>query len=282
MIFYCVVLYNKKIDEAITMKNLFECNLDNRKIVVFDNSDKLDFREYNSKYYNEKIYCLLQSSDKNVGLSAAYNRILEKLCREFDIENEKQYVCWLDDDTDLSPEFLIKQEKAINENYDIIVPKIIGQDGIVYSPNEVGKIKNNLVLNNSNKKISKLKFNAINSCLTVKTSIYSNFKFDEHLFLDQVDQLFFDNLRKRRFSYKIVDVTIEQSFSQRGAAIGESYINRFRIRVKDIMQYGRLSPNNNIFYSYLKNILLAFNFFRKTWKLSYIKIGIISIWSYKK
>ncbi|ARE12408.1 glycosyltransferase [Lactococcus lactis] len=282
MIFYCVVLYNKKIDEAITIKNLFECNLDNRKIIAFDNSDDLYFREYNSKYYNEKLYCLLQSSNKNVGLSAAYNRILEKIHREFDIENENQYICWLDDDTEISTEFLIKQENAVNGNYDIIVPKIIGQDGIVYSPNEAGKIKNNLVLNNSNKKISKLKFNAINSCLTVKTSIYSNFKFDEHLFLDQVDQLFFDNLRERTFSYKIVDVTIEQQFSQRDEFLSYDYMSRFRIRVKDIIQYGKLSPNNNIFYSYLKNILLAFNFFRKTWKWSYIKIGIISIWSYKK
>ena len=54
---------------------------------------------------------------------------------------------WLDDDTEISNKFIRELILAIKDGYDVIMPKIVGQEGIIYSPNEYGYLKNRLILN---------------------------------------------------------------------------------------------------------------------------------------
>jgi len=197
------------------------------------------------------------------------------LCYVFSKSNYN-YICWLDDDTEVNHDFLHELSKASLKEADLIVPRIYGQDGKIYSPNEDGLLKNKLVLNDGNI-IRKDKFNAINSCLTVKLKIYENYRYNETLFLDQVDQLFFDCLEKSYLKICILDTVILQDFSQRNENIGTDYLQRFLIRTKDLIHYGKISPKNNVILTYLKNILLGLDFTLKTRCRTYFFIGASSI-----
>ncbi|WP_460018131.1 glycosyltransferase, partial [Lactovum odontotermitis] len=158
MIAYAIVLYNKNIEDSNTFFFLKSC-VDKSQILVFDNSDNPEFCLNNEKKCkNEGITYL--SQNENIGLSRAYNCILNNIFAESKVNFT--YICWLDDDTILESKFLKEQEEAVNEKYDIFVPKIKGQDGIIYSPNEAGFIKNKLVVSQNH--VPKFqKFNAINS-----------------------------------------------------------------------------------------------------------------------
>lgn len=269
MIYFGVVLYNSLIENSPILKIDFK----KMDFLYFfsDNSDNDFFKQKNKQYAakNRKIKYIDNIS--NIGLSKAYNSILNEVPRK----NDNSYIMWLDDDTKFSDDFLYEVDQAIKEGYDIIIPKVIGQNGVIYSPNEYGYLKNRLVLNkNEEKKINGKRINAINSCLTVKLSIYNRNLYDEQLFLDQVDQLFFDKIRKKKLKYKILSSSINQNFSQRNEIIGASYLSRFIIRKKDIITYGKLSPCNNILFSRLKVILLGLQLTIKTRDFSYLKEGL--------
>lgn len=278
MIFYAIVLYNKQIKDSNCLLSLFRNNCNN--IIVFDNSDSDDIYFQNKKFESSYPIEKYLSSGKNIGLSKSYNEILNWIFDNYPI-SKYDYICWLDDDTIIDKKFFSKQKELSAKLIDIIAPKILGQNGIIYSPNEYGVLKNKLVLQNGGN-LNYSKFNAINSCLTVNLEIYRDFRYSDYLFLDQVDQLFFDLIRNKKYKIGIMDVLIKQNFSQRDKILSLNYLNRFEIRTKDILRYGAISPVNNVFYSYLKNCLLAFNFFRKTRNFSYLKMGISSIWKYKK
>ena len=273
MICYSVILYNKRVDDSVTLSNLRKF-VNNSDIIVFDNSTKDEIRLSNQKYFKDRNYIYLSNPQKNIGLSKAYNEVLCHILSNK--EKQYNYICWLDDDTEISQTFLYELNEGAKKEADIIVPKIYGQDGKIYSPNEAGLLKNKLVLNNE-KDIKNEKFNAINSCLTVKLKIYENYKYNEILFLDQVDQLFFDSLEKSSLKFCILDVIILQDFSQRNENLGTSYLQRFKIRTKDLIFYGKLSPKNNIFFTYFKNIFLGLNFSLKTRCSAYFFIGVSSI-----
>ncbi|MCJ1974323.1 MAG: glycosyltransferase [Lactococcus sp.] len=277
-IIYAVVLYNGFYYNSETLTFLTKEMKDNL-IIVFDNSDKKEFYSINKHVLSKEKQVVYISNEENVGLSKAYNFILDFIFANINPTNK--YICWLDDDTYLALEYFREQNEAVQRGFDIFVPKIIGQDGIIYSPNNAGYLKNKLI--NTGYDVDNFKkFNAINSCLTVNLKIYSELRYNETLFLDQVDQLFFDQLRKINFTFKVGEYIVLQNFSQRDKELSSNYINRFKIRVKDIIRYGEESPDNNILICYLKNCLLGLMFFKKTLNLKYLVISMLSIWRYKK
>ncbi|MBU5370986.1 glycosyltransferase family 2 protein [Enterococcus avium] len=274
MIYFVVVLYNKKILESVTIKNILESTLKNSLIIIDNSSDEKIIKK--NKGVVKDQYTYISNNGDNLGLSKSYNKALDYIFRHLDFKNH--YVCWLDDDTKLEKNFFLELLSEIDKaNYDVLVPIIKGQNNIIYSPNESGLIKNHLLESKEICQRRFKRFNAINSCLTVKLDYYSNYRYDERLFLDQIDQLFFDFLRTQAFKYKVIDVVVDQNFSQRELNLDESYLQRFRIRTQDILTYGHVSSANSLGLSYLKNILLGIQFSMKTKNIHFSVIGLKSI-----
>lgn len=227
-----VILYNKRIEESLTITHLMMMSNEKIHIIILDNSNQ-EYVLQNQKYPQNQhfqYHCM----NRNVGLSRAYNYALWLLSDK----NKNDIVIWFDDDTPVSEEyFKILQEKAENIKYDVFAPIIYGQDGVIYSPNEIGLLKGRY-LKTPNQKIHIEKFNAINSCLAVRLHVYRNYTYDEKLFMDCVDTKLFDDFRKMKVSFCVLPIEIHQNFFQRSDNMDvEKYWNRFRIRIKDTINY---------------------------------------------
>lgn len=231
--FYAVVvLYNKKIQESQSIKNLLSCSMPDIYVIVLDNSCD-EFIELNQRW-SEKLSIYYHAMGGNAGLSKAYNFALELLKEK----EENDIVIWFDDDTPIEKKYFeVLKAKAENTQFDVFVPVIYGQDGIIYSPNEVGLLKGKYI-KSSNQTIRNDKFNAINSCLAVRMRLYKNYRYDESLFMDCVDMQLFDDFRKKKVEFCVLPVDIHQSFFQRSEDKDvKKYWNRFQIRIKDTVTY---------------------------------------------
>lgn len=232
-IFVVIVVYNKSIDNSTTIINLKKLSLTNLSILILDNS----IEDYQNKEKCEANNIHYISMDGNKGLSKAYNAALHYIEQ---VAQGEDIIVWLDDDTEITHHYFESLIKSINcnEEADVFAPFIIGQDDRIYSPNSARFLKNKLPKSLKDTKFKK--FNAINSCLSVKFKVYEKYRYNEKLFLDSVDQNFFDDLRKLDVKFEILKTKISQNFSQREENIEASVmIKRLEIRVKDLMVYSR-------------------------------------------
>ncbi len=206
-------------------------------MLIVDNSDSLEIIDENIQYCQKNGHMLL-TMRLNAGLSKAYNAAIDYIFAK----KIYDFIILLDDDTDITKEYFDILNELILEypQTDIFAPIIYGQDRKIYSPNEAFILKNKL-MKNENSHVSMDRFNAINSCLAIKLDVYNNYRYDERLFLDQVDQKFFDDARKRKLKFHIIPASIEQNFSQRNnKATSEVIWNRFKLRIRDMASYSRL------------------------------------------
>lgn len=233
--FAVIVVYNKLIQNSVSISNLLEIQIDNLNIIVLDNSSR-EYAKQNSKL-SENLKIQYHSMCGNAGISKAYNYALNILKDK----NPDDIVIWFDDDTLVDKSYFDELNKrAWNLSYDIFVPVIYGQNGVIYSPNKAGCLKGKYI-KSIDQKIPYNKFNAINSCLAVRLRIYKGYKYDENLFMDCVDTKFFDDFRKFNLKYYVLPVKIYQNFFQRNKDINlQKYLNRFQIRIKDTIYYSSL------------------------------------------
>lgn len=235
-VIFSIVLYNKCISNCVTLNRLHRWEGKSENIFIFDNSDNAEILENNNELSSGWNY---YTKNKNLGLSKAYNEVIN-IVNERDINAD--YIVWLDDDTSITEEWYQLLMKSLNKTKSakIIVPKIYCE-GKYYSPNEANILKNKQILNEnyfSNSYIFK-KFNAINSCLCLSMDIFETYRYDENLFIDQVDQHFFDYIREFDYSYEVLDTVVEQNFSQI-SQLDSNYIKRFSLRVRDLKIYSNL------------------------------------------
>ena len=171
----------------------------------------------------------------NKGLSKAYNAAVDN-------SKDSDVIVLFDDDTEITAEYFDKLRKALDENpeIDIFAPVIKGQDGIIYSPNEFNFLKNHFI-SSPEQVVSQDTFNAIASCLAIRMRVFDKYRFNEKLFVDQVDQFFFCEQRKLGRKFGVLDVEILQHFYQRGATLTpEAGWRRLRLRIVDIFRHARL------------------------------------------
>ena len=191
-----VVLYNKKIQDSITISHLMKLQEEYLHIIVLDNSTDAFVTE-NKMYFSEDLLTYYNMGG-NVGLSKAYNYALSKLKNK----PENDIVIWFDDDTPVKKEyFSCLKKNAEDKMYDVFVPVIYGQNGVIYSPNEIGWLKGKYI-SSPEQKIPQNKFNAINSCLAVRLKAYKDYVYDEGLFMDCVDTKLFDDFRSIGYVFK--------------------------------------------------------------------------------
>lgn len=231
-----VVLYNKKIQESITVSHLMQLKEEQLHIIVLDNSTD-DYVVENEGYFPIDLLTY-HSMGGNVGLSKAYNYALSVLKDK----SEDDVVIWFDDDTPVEREYFdCLKNKAMNKSYDVFAPVIYGQNGVIYSPNESGWLKGKYI-KFPEQQIPQNKFNAINSCLAVRLEAYKGYTYDEGLFMDCVDTKLFDDFRRKNLRFCILPVKIYQNFFQRSDSRDvRIFWNRFRIRIKDTLYYSNLN-----------------------------------------
>ena len=231
-----VVLYNKKIQNSITISHLIQIQEEHLHIIVLDNSTD-DYVNENKEYFPINLLTY-HSMGGNVGLSKAYNYALSILKNE----SEDDIVIWFDDDTPVKQEYFnCLKSKAENKTYDVFAPVIYGQNGVIYSPNESGWLKGKYI-KFPEQKIRQDKFNAINSCLAVRLKAYRGYVYDEGLFMDCVDTKLFEDFRKKEIRFCVLPGKIYQNFFQRGGSNDvQKYWSRFRIRIKDTLYYSSLN-----------------------------------------
>lgn len=233
MNFYAVVVvYNKFLDNSITVRSLLTFPDDDIHILIMDNSDN-EYAEMNlekSRQMHVQYYLM----GGNLGLSKAYNAALNIL----QDKDKNDLVIWFDDDTPIQRDYFIALKKqSADIAIDVFVPVIYGQDGVIYSPNEVGVLKGKYI-KRPDQKINKSRFNAINSCLAVRLRIYRDYRYDETIFMDCVDAKLFDDFRKKELIFSVLPITLVQNFFQRSDNADEvQYWNRFKIRIKDTLRY---------------------------------------------
>lgn len=252
-----LVIYNKKVENSLTYKCLLKImneHMLNLDIFIVDNSES---DQYNASFSNRNSKINYITMNGNKGLSVAYNTALEVIKRLY---SKNDIVILMDDDTNITYEYFKCLISSVNIKNDIYAPIVIGQDNIIYSPNESHFLKNKLLKKRSQNPSQK-KFNAISSCLAIKLKVFSNYSFDERLFLDEIDQKFCDDQRKSGKSFLKIDTTIKQNFHQRNSNINPSaYWIRFKIRIKDIFIYGCIKGRIYKILAFIKVNLLAFEF----------------------
>lgn len=230
MVFYTVVvIYNQDVETAETCKYLQQIKNHDIQLIIVDNSNIYNENEKKCKvqgwtYLNMK---------GNAGLSKAYNLALDYL------NGKNGVIIWFDDDTHVTQQYFdeLENKLMIEKKCDIFAPVIQGQDGRFWSPNEAFFLRNRQ-LKNSAKKISNRRFNAINSCTAVKLEIYKKYRYDERLFLDQVDHLFFYDQRKLKRNFCQLDTVIQHNFSLKSKMESiEAIKKRYEIMIPDFLTF---------------------------------------------
>ena len=256
-----IIVYNKRISDSLTFNNLkkIQQSFPSLDIVVFDNSTK----DYKNKEYSLSHDIKYISKKSNIGLSKAYNIVLDTLSSEY---NDNDLIVFLDDDTKVNKDYFIQLCKAARSKskIDIFAPIIRGQDGVIYSPNNANFLKNHLLKDVKN--IREIKnFNAISSCLAVRFRVFKKYRFDERLFLDEVDQKFCEDQRKLGRKFSLIYVVICQNFHQRDSQLDANTLwPRFKLRIRDIIVYGKLKGNQYLYIGFLKTNLLGIQYALKT------------------
>lgn len=225
-----IVVYNKTIQGSITCESIKQISGVNVEIIVVDNSE---IEQGNEIVCADLGYTYI-SMKGNKGLSKAYNAAIDK--------SNSDIIILFDDDTPVTQEYFDVLSKAVenNKDVDIFAPIVYGQDGVIYSPNEFNFLRNHFISNPS-QEVSQESFNAIASCLAIRKKVFENYRFNEFLFVDQIDQFFFCEQRALNRKFMKINVSITQNFYQRGAVLdAESAWKRVRLRMIDVMRHAKL------------------------------------------
>ena len=233
-----VVVYNKSVNDSLTLSSINKASLGPDIVLVLDNSTK----ENNNSVLCEESAFAYYSMNGNAGLSKAYNKALDILPKDVDI------VVWADDDTDFPSDYFEKLRNHCDVHNDskVYLPVVLSKSMII-SPSfftsegvrpfgSVEEIENN-------KSIT-----AINSGMAVNIGLYKNYRYDEKIFLDYLDHDFMYFCRRNDIKICIMeDVKINQSYFAEENKSKKLLKIRYKIYKKD------------------------FKYFCKKWKFGFIK-----------
>lgn len=264
-----VVIFNKTISQSITCQRIkaMDRNID---VLVVDNSEISNSNEIVCKELGFRYL----SMNGNKGLSKAYNAAV-------DHSKNTDVIVLFDDDTEITEEYFQILDKALKKypDVDIFAPIIRGQDNVIYSPNEFNFLRNHFILSPA-QEISQRSFNAIASCLAIRIKVFDNYRFNEKLFVDQVDQYFFCEQRKLDRKFGKLDIEVRQNFHQRGTTLTpKDGWRRLRLRIVDIFRHARLVGSRKyIFLALVKCCGLGVQIGKKSRSVSIVfKAGFLSL-----
>ena len=247
MVYYVVVIYNKRCEESITVNSLLPF-IEGREstIIIFDNSTEL-----NDNYaYCQESGFLYYSLGKNVGLSKAYNYVIAQL------DNKEGLLVLLDDDTRLTEKYIHEVYKIDPTTVSISLP-IVKTDRFILSPS-------NVRFNSGSKRVRTIddidynRITGINTGMVVDLQVYQYIHYDESLFLDCVDHAFMREARNNNIRINILDAVIFQNYSREEIKSIDQDLNRFLIYRDDFKRYSSIC-HGELFYC-LSIVKLAFHY----------------------
>lgn len=249
-IFAGIVSYNPDIDRL--SDNLSAISPQLNEIVIFDNGSEFQsvIRKRIQNYHNVKLI----SSDKNIGIAAALNRLMEY--------GEKKNYIWmltLDQDSVCNCNYItsIQSYLYIKPNIGIVAPVIIDRN--------IGVIGHNPVK----------EYACVNTCITsgavINIKIWKKVgKYDESMFIDSVDFEFCYRVRKN--GYKVIQIRDAQLLHE----IGQSEHRKFlfwKVTVSGHSAFRKYYiARNNVYYP-LKHRLFI-HFIRGNWRNLYLLLII--------
>ena len=243
-LYFAIVIYNKECEDSITINRLLEFNLEN--IIVVDNSS-IDNK--NATFCKNNNIDFINMNG-NQGLSKAYNTVIKHL------KGLSGYVMWLDDDTYITKEYIENILSLITKReFNIIIPIVECQKKIISPLRKIG-IKYIGIQSENYKNMKNIY--AINSCLTVDLEIYKHIRYNEKLFLDNVDLDFFRKIRELdNIKIKIIKSSIEQKLFLMENTDVKQFKKRYIIYLKDSVLFyntnlDRIMLNLKIIYCSIK------------------------------
>ncbi|WP_323635188.1 glycosyl transferase [Pectobacterium polaris] len=256
-----VVIYNKALDESVTLNSFLKYKLKNSKLIIHNNGPQgVRFDDLLHERLNNNFDChveLINSLD-NKPLSIIYNEMF--------IKNNANRFIILDDDTGLSQSFF-ELLKTSDFDVDLDIPKIISSiDGAIYYPISNGKVVKDSTILDARNVLSIGSGLVINRTLIEKFNRYNLDLFDENYALYGVDYSLF---RRMWWVVKQGDeIHVRSSFSLEHslsrADRNEKYNKvRNRERILDVAITARRYPSlysYNIFFRRISREILKINF----------------------
>lgn len=227
-----LVIYNIKINESLSYEYFHSNICDEDRLYIFDNSIDTNCQSFNSSYNFNKNELYL-SSGKNEGLSKAYNSVIQNL--EKDSNN---WIIISDQDTAYPPNYISIVKNIINNTNAYILCPVINDNVGIMSPCKCSwrGFSHNTEIN-----MNKLdKYSFINSGMIINSTVFSNIKYDENLFLDFIDHDFVRMIRSKfndKMFYVIQNIEIFQNFSGVTKNPFSTDFNRFKIYIKDLRYF---------------------------------------------
>jgi len=232
-----VVLYNTKCEDSLGVNTLIEPKLHNLKIVICDNSEKVDIKENNKRFCN-KLEIEYIDMKGNLGLSKAYNKALTRI-------NHDSWFVIFDQDTIVNPNYFHELNKSIANypNTYIHVP-IVKSRGIRISPSVMrGYSVKSLAINNYGLYSNVTAINTGKSCVFEKIGNYN-----EEIFMDYLDHYFIREYNKNFKNIAIFNCELAQEFSDHDHSDICKDLERFIIYKKDFYHFCNDSVYGYIFY----------------------------------
>lgn len=226
MIHAIIVTYNVRCGDSKTCQSLLRQNLHDFDVIVYDNS----VRDYGNRDFCVEYGWQFLGGNGNKGLSVAYNTAIDYLRRA----NKTGWICLLDDDTTLPDNFVqnMSEYADSSQSTDILLP-ILWQNGKIISPCRTQRRNRYFRSVKECLASSPSELQAFNSCMTINLSVFSDYRYDERIFLDGVDHAFIRDMKCREKQIGIVPIECEQRFSGGEKVSHSSAVTRFRIYTKD-------------------------------------------------
>lgn len=240
MLYVLVVIYNKACEESLSLTCL-QGHAEKIRVIVFDNST---IATENQSWCEKRGYVYF-TTNTNIGLSKAYNRVLRTLEK-----SDHDYIMILDDDTFLPEEYFQEVFQQITEpRYHLLLP-IVRAGDLIMSPCkmvlgcEPAEVRDRV-------QIDLTKISAINSGMVVRLDVYGKISYDETMFLDCVDHDFMNQVRRHNLDICVLKSEIQQNYSLKSNVSIESAAFRFAIQKKDLKAYYKKYDHLLIGYLYI-------------------------------
>lgn len=233
-----VVIYNVSCGQSDTCRALEQIQEDDFTVIIYDNSTA-DFG--NREYCEEKGWKYL-GGQGNVGISRAYNACVDALKDT----GSASHVCLFDDDTHVDSAYFSKLKEAIAAGGRIFAP-LVYSAGKLLSPCRINKghITRRFADGDEALTYQGEEITAINSGMAIDLALFSDYRYDENIFLDGVDHTFLMDMRSRGEKLSIFPYRCNHSFSGDEKPSKQSALNRFQIYVKD---YKYILRNQKVAY----------------------------------
>lgn len=222
-----VVVYNKRCADSQTCTGLSAGENPVSRVLVYDNSTTNVVEE--NRAFCERHGWMYLGGTGNNGLSKAYNACMDAL------NGETGVVCLFDDDTTVDGAYFESLNRGLAQSDAELLVPVIFSGGSLISPC-IRQPDYRCRLFDSEQALRAYtgsELTAINSGMAIDLSVFADYRYDEHVFLDGIDHTFVEDQKKLGRKIYILDYRCNHEFSGMEKPPMKSAMVRFRIFAKD-------------------------------------------------